>query len=138
LGTLQISWVVDVWYGVILEPWNHISTSMSSALDLWLFDPKFDREHLPPMGTVVYKCDMLTLGEKSNILEPRNRISMSSALDLLTPKSIGNIILLWVVYMCEMVSLGGKVNSLKARDQKPHFYFDVKCAWPLTFWPQNQ
>jgi hypothetical protein len=32
-----------------LEPGNHISTLMSSALDLRPFDLKINREHLPPM-----------------------------------------------------------------------------------------
>jgi hypothetical protein len=35
-----------------LEPGNHISTLMSSALDLWPFDFKIHREHLPPMGSL--------------------------------------------------------------------------------------
>jgi hypothetical protein len=55
------------------------------------------------------------LGEKGNILEPGNRIStsMSSVLDLLTPKSIGNIFLPWVVHMCGIMTLGGKDNVLR-------------------------
>jgi hypothetical protein len=31
----------------ILEPVNHIATSMSSAP----FDPKFNKKHVPPMGS---------------------------------------------------------------------------------------
>ena len=60
-------------------------------------------------------CDMVTLGGKDNDLEPGNHIStlMSSALDLWTSKSIGNIFLLWVVHMCDMVTLGGKDNCLE-------------------------
>jgi hypothetical protein len=58
---------------------------------------------------------MVTLGVKNNSLEPGNHIStsMSSALDLLTSKSIGNIFLSWGVYVCDMVTLGGKDNSLE-------------------------
>jgi hypothetical protein len=58
---------------------------------------------------------MVTLGGKGNILEPGNRIStsMSSALDLWTPNSIGNIFLPWVVHICDMVTLGGKGNILE-------------------------
>ena len=37
---------------------------------------------------------------------------MSSALDLWTLKSIGNIFLPWIVYKCDMVTLGGKDNGL--------------------------
>jgi hypothetical protein len=36
----------------ILEPENCISTSMSSALDLWPFDLKVNREHLLPMSSL--------------------------------------------------------------------------------------
>jgi hypothetical protein len=53
-----------------LEPGNRISTLMSSALDLWHFDLKTKREHLPPMG--VHMCNMVTLGGKGNVLEPGN------------------------------------------------------------------
>jgi hypothetical protein len=35
-----------------LDPGNHISTSMSNVLDLRPLDPKFYREHFPPMGSV--------------------------------------------------------------------------------------
>jgi hypothetical protein len=35
-----------------LEPGNHISISLSSVLDLRHFDPKFYKEHLPPMGSL--------------------------------------------------------------------------------------
>jgi hypothetical protein len=57
-------------------------------------------------------CNIVSLGGKNNILEPRNCISasMSSALDLLTANSIGNIFLPWVIHMCNMVTLGGKGN----------------------------
>ena len=41
---------------------------------------------------------------------------MSSALDLWTLKSIGNIFLPWVVYMCDMVNIGGKDNGLEPGD----------------------
>ena len=41
---------------------------------------------------------------------------MSSALDLWTSKSIGNIFLPWVVYTCDMVTLGGKDNGLEPRN----------------------
>jgi hypothetical protein len=34
-------------------------------------------------------------------------------IDLLTPKSIGTIFLLWVVYICDMVALRGKDNVLE-------------------------
>jgi hypothetical protein len=34
-----------------LEPGNHISTLMSSALDLSPIDLKINREHRPPMGS---------------------------------------------------------------------------------------
>jgi hypothetical protein len=59
--------------------------------------------------------DMVILGVKDSSLEPGNRIStlMSSALDLWTSKSIGNICLPWVVYMGDMVTPGGKDNGLK-------------------------
>jgi hypothetical protein len=33
-----------------LDPGNHISTLMSSVLDLRHFDLKIHREHLPPIG----------------------------------------------------------------------------------------
>jgi hypothetical protein len=35
-----------------LEPGNRISTSMSSALDLWPFDLKINREHFPSLGSM--------------------------------------------------------------------------------------
>ena len=35
-----------------LEPRNIISTLMSSVLDLSPFDLKFNREHLPPTGSL--------------------------------------------------------------------------------------
>ena len=62
---------------------------------------------------------MVTLGDKDNGLEPRKCIStlMSSALDLWTSKSIGNVFLLWVVHMCDMVTLGGKDNCLEPGNQ---------------------
>jgi hypothetical protein len=64
-------------------------------------------------------CDMVTVGEKSNILKLRLHIStsMSSALDLLTLKSLVNIFLQWVVYMCDMVTLSGKDNCLQPRNR---------------------
>jgi hypothetical protein len=34
-----------------LEHTNHIAISMSSMLDLWCFDSKFDGDHLCPMGS---------------------------------------------------------------------------------------
>jgi hypothetical protein len=62
-------------------------------------------------------CNMMTLGDKDNGLEPKNRIPtlMSSALDLYlsTSQLIGNIFLPWVVYMCDMVTLGSKNNGLE-------------------------
>jgi hypothetical protein len=66
-------------------------------------------------------CDMVPLCGNGNILEPRNSAEcistlMSSALDLLISKSIGNIFLPWVVHMCDMVTTGGKGNVLKPRN----------------------
>jgi hypothetical protein len=63
-------------------------------------------------------CDIVTPCGKDNVLQPGNRTStlMSSALDLWTPKSIGNIFLPWVVYMCDMVTLGVKDSSLEPRN----------------------
>jgi hypothetical protein len=51
LGTLHPMGSLYVWYGVTLEPLNHISTLMSSTLDLWPLHPKFNTEHLPSMGS---------------------------------------------------------------------------------------
>jgi hypothetical protein len=58
---------------------------------------------------------MVTVSGKDDGLEPGNRISnsMSSALDLFIPNSIGNIFLLWVVCMCDMVTVSGKDNGLE-------------------------
>jgi hypothetical protein len=66
------------------------------------------------LSWVVHMCDMATVGEKSNVLEPRNSIFtvMTSALDLWTPNSIANIFLPWVVHMQDMVTLRGKCNVL--------------------------
>jgi hypothetical protein len=48
------------------------------------------------------------------MLESGNRISTSltSAFNLLTPNSIGNMFFPLVVYMCDMVTLGRKGNVL--------------------------
>jgi hypothetical protein len=103
-----------------LEPVNHVSYSMSSAIDLWT--PILIENIFLPW--VVHMCDMVTLGGKgNNSLESWHRIStsMSSALDLwpFGPNSIGNIFLPWVVnmcdmvHMCDMVSLCGKNNALE-------------------------
>jgi hypothetical protein len=56
---------------------------------------------------------MVSLSEKDNTMDPGKHIStlISSALDLLTPKLIGNIILPWVVHMCDTVSLSEKDNT---------------------------
>jgi hypothetical protein len=61
-------------------------------------------------------CDMVTPSGKDNGLEPGNRIStmISSALDLLTSNSMGNIFLPWVDYMCDMMTLSGKGNVLES------------------------
>jgi hypothetical protein len=105
-----------------LKPGNHISTSMSSALDVLTQNSIGSNVFLP---RVVYICDMVTLGEKSNILKPQNHISnsISSAFDF---KSIGNIFLPWVVYMCDMVTLGGKDNGLEPGNRIS--YFEVQCT----------
>jgi hypothetical protein len=60
-------------------------------------------------------CDMVTLGDKDNGLEPTNQIPtlMSSLFDLLTSNSIGNIFLPRIVYMGDIVTLGGKDNGLE-------------------------
>jgi hypothetical protein len=57
-GNVFLPWVVHICNmvtlagkGNVLEPENHISTLMSSALDLSPFEPKFDRELLFPMGS---------------------------------------------------------------------------------------
>jgi hypothetical protein len=165
------------------EPGNHISTSMSSALDFWLFTPnsigsilrqwvvymcdmvslgeksnipeskkpyfyfkaqctwpldlKINGEHLP---WVVYMCDMVTQGGKDNGIKPETVFILwcpvCLTIDLSISKSIGNIFFPWVVYMCDIVTLGGKDNGLQP--WKPYSYFHVQCAWPLTFWLENQ
>jgi hypothetical protein len=80
---------------------------------------------------IVYVCDMVTLDDKDNCLEPGNCIStlMSTALDLLTSKSIGNIFLLWVVHMCDMVTLGGKDNCLVAGGIKIKTIKQASCMF---------
>jgi hypothetical protein len=63
-----------------LEPGNHISILMSSALDLWT-SKLIENIFLP---WVVCMCDMVTLGGKDNGLDPGFCISiqMFSPLDL--------------------------------------------------------
>jgi hypothetical protein len=67
-----------------LKTGKHISTSMSSALDLLIPNSI----GIIFLSRVVYMCDMVTLRGRGNVLETRNHIStsMTSALDLLTPK----------------------------------------------------
>jgi hypothetical protein len=64
----------------VLEPVNHIATSMSSALDL--LTSNLIGDIFP--SWVVHMYDMVTLGRKGNVLVPAKRIStsMCSALDL--------------------------------------------------------
>jgi hypothetical protein len=126
-----VSWIVHMCdmvtlsggKGNVLEPRNHIATLMSSVLDLSPFDSRFDREHLPTLGSI-YVCGMVTLGGRGNVLEPRNRIStsMSSALDILPfdPNSIGN--------MCDMVTLGGKGNIPELGN---HIFTSMSSAFDL-------
>jgi hypothetical protein len=87
IGNISLPWVIymcDIMTlggkGNVLEPGNHISTLMSSALDLFT-SKSIGNIFLP---CVVYMCDMVSVGCKDNVLKPGNRISalMSSALDL--------------------------------------------------------
>jgi hypothetical protein len=101
------------WYAVSMwKPYFYFNVQCTWPLTFFFTPNSIGNIFLP---WVVYMCDMVTLGEKSNILEPRKRIStlMSSALDLWTPKSIGNIFLPGIVYMCDMVILGGKDDILE-------------------------
>jgi hypothetical protein len=62
-----------------LEPGNHIATSIPSAIDLCPFYPKFDREHLSPMGSpyiYIYIYIYITFWS------PEIVFLLSSALDL--------------------------------------------------------
>jgi hypothetical protein len=88
--------------GNILE----LSTSMSSVLDHALTNKSMWNILL---SWVVYLCDMVTLGGKGIVLEPRNLISIliSSVLDLLTSKSREHPPSMGCLYMCDMVILGG-------------------------------
>jgi hypothetical protein len=73
--------------------------------------------------------DIVTLGGKDNSVEPGNRIStlLSSALDLYTSKSIGNIFSPWVVYVYDMVTLDSKDNCLEPGNCSPvRSTFDLK------------
>jgi hypothetical protein len=99
----------------VLDPGNHIATSMSSALNLLPFDPNLIGNILL---WVVHMCDMVSLNGKDNTLEPGNyiHISIFSALDLLTPNSTGNIFLPCVVRICDIVTLDGKNNILQPRN----------------------
>jgi hypothetical protein len=80
LGTLHAMGNPYVWYDVTLEPWNHISTSMSSVFDL-LTPNSIGNIFLP---WIVHMYDTVSLSGKHNTLESRNHMftSMSSALDL--------------------------------------------------------
>jgi hypothetical protein len=75
-------------------------------------------------------CDMVTLGWKSNILEPRNLIStlMTSVLDLWTPKSIENIFLPWAVHMYGTMTQGGKDRILDPES------FSTPMSGALDLW----
>jgi hypothetical protein len=121
-----------VWYGVTLEPGNHTSTSVSGAFDLWPFDPKFNRKHLPSMGSpYVWYGDSTWEGKHSTARKPYIYFDDQCTWPL-TSNSKGNIFLPWVVHVCDIVTLGRKGNILQPGNHISTLMTSVLDLWPFN------
>jgi hypothetical protein len=113
-----------------LDPGKHIFTLISSALDLWPFDPNFNREDHPSMGSPYVWCSVSNRKEwHSRAMKAYFYFDIQCPWPL-TPNSIGNIFLPWVVHMCDMGTLSGKGNILELGNR-----IFILMSSTLDLWP---